>query len=39
MSSDTRYIHNRAKLTKAEKIFFSEAQSCVENSSANESIS
>lgn len=22
MSSDTRYVHNRAKLTKAEKIFF-----------------
>lgn len=39
MSSDTRYIHNRAKLTKAEKNIFSEARSCAENSSANESTS
>ena len=39
MSSDTWYIHNRAKLIKAEKIFFQRLGHVQKTPQANESIS
>lgn len=39
MSSDIRYIHNRAKLIKRLKIFVSTIRPYPEDTQANESIS